>query len=63
MLSGRFTVVESVSGIRLQHICSVLRDGASLRTLGSQNLLRETGVTRQGLSDVIDAVHLQTGLV
>lgn len=60
--SGRFTVVESVPGIRLQHICSVLRDGASLRTLG-QNLLGETDMTRQGLRDVIDAVHLQIGLV
>lgn len=62
MLSGRFTVVESVPGIWLQHICSVLHDGASPRTLG-QNLLRETDVTRQGLRDVIDAVHLQIGLV
>lgn len=62
MLSGRFTVVESVPGIRLQHICSVPHDGASLRAR-RQNLLRETDVTRQGLRDVIDAVHLQTGLV
>lgn len=62
MMTGRFTAVEGVPGVRLQHIRSVLRDAASLHTLGLR-LLRETDVTGQGLGDVVHAVHLQTGLI
>lgn len=62
MMTGRFTAIEGVPGVRLEHICSVLRDAASLHTLGL-SLLWEMDVTGQGLRDVVDTVHLQTGLV
>lgn len=58
----RFTAVEGVPGVRLQHIRSVLRDAASLQTLGMR-LHWETDVTGQGLGDVVHTVHLQIGLV
>lgn len=62
MMTGRFTVVEGVPGIWLQHIRSMLYDAASLNTLGLK-LLRETNVTGQGLRDMVDSVHLQIGLI
>lgn len=62
MMSGRFTAVEGVPGVWLQHIRSVLRDASSLQTL-RRRLLWETDVTGQGLRDVVDAVHLQVRLV
>lgn len=62
MMNGRFTAVEGVPGIRLQHISSVQHGTASLQTL-RLGLLRETDVTGQGLRDVIHTVHLQIGLI
>lgn len=62
MMSGRFTAVEGVPGVRLQHVCPVLHDAASLHTLRLR-LHWETDVTGQGLRDVIHNVHLQIGLV
>ncbi len=62
MMTGRFTAIEGVPGVRLQHIRSVLRDAASLRTLGLR-LLWETDVTGQGLWDVIHTIHLQIGFI
>lgn len=62
MMTGRFTAVEGVPGVRLQHIRSVLHDAAALQTLRLR-LLWETNVTGQGLGDVVHTVHLQIGLV
>ncbi len=62
MMTGSFTAVEGVPGVRLQHIRSVLHDAAPLQTLRLR-LLWETDVTGQGLGDVVHAVHLQIGLV
>lgn len=62
MMTGRFTAVEGVPGVRLQHIRSVLHAAASLQTLRQRHLW-ETDVTGQGLGYVIHAVHLQIGLV
>lgn len=62
MMTGRFTAIEGVPGVRLQHIRPVLHDAASLQTLGLR-LRRQTDVTGQGLGDVVHAVHLQIGLV
>lgn len=47
-IAVRFTAVEGVPGVRLQHIRPVLRDAPS------PALLWETDVTGQGLGDVID---------
>lgn len=62
MMRGRFTAVESVSGVWLQHICSVLHGSAPVKPLWMK-LLREMDVTGQGLGDVVHTVHLQIGLI
>lgn len=61
-MTGRFTAVEGVPGVWLQHIRSVLHDAASFKTLGLR-LLWEMDVTGQGLGDVVHTVHLQIGLI
>lgn len=61
-MTGRFTAVESVPGVWLQHICSVLHDAAPVKPLGMK-LLWEMDVTGQGLGDVVHTVHLQIGLI
>lgn len=62
MISGRFTAVEGVPGVWLQHIRSMPHDAASIQALGLR-LLWETDVTGQGLGDVVHTVHLEIGLV
>lgn len=62
MMNGRFTAIEGVPGIRLQHISSMQDGTASLQTL-RPCLLWETDVTGQGLRDVVHTVHLQIGLI
>lgn len=62
MMNGRFTAIEGVPGIRLQHISSMQDGTASLQTLRLW-LLWETDVTGQGLRDVVHTVHLQIGLI
>lgn len=62
MMNGRFTAIEGVPGIRLQHISSMQDGTASLQTL-RLCLHWETDVTGQGLRDVVHAVHLQIGLI
>lgn len=62
MMTGRFTAVKGVPGVRFKHIRSVLHDASSFHTLGLR-LLWETDVTGQGLRDMVHAVHLQIGLV
>lgn len=62
MMTVGFTAIKGVPGVRLEHVCSVLLHAASLHTLGL-SLLWEMDVTGQGLRDVVDTVHLQTGLV
>lgn len=61
-MMGRFTAVEGVPGVRLQHVGSVLRDAASLQTLRLR-LFWQTDVTGKGLGDVVHVVHLEIGLV
>lgn len=61
-MTVRFTAVEGVPGVRLQHIRSVLHGTASPQTL-ELSLRWETDVTGQGLGDVVHTVHLQIGLV
>lgn len=62
MMNGRFTAIEGVPGIWLQHISSMQDGTASLQTL-RLCLHWETDVTGQGLRDVVHAVHLQIGLI
>lgn len=62
MMSGRFTAVEGIPGVWLQHIGSVLREAAAFPALRLR-VLWETDVTGQGLGDVVHAVHLQIRLI
>lgn len=62
MMTVGFTAIESVPGVRLQHICPMLRDAAARETL-ALNIAWKAHVTGQGLGDVVHTVHLQIGLI
>lgn len=59
----RFTVKKGIPGVRLQHICSMVRGAAAPLQILRMNVVWQTAVTGQGLRDVIHTVHLQAGLI